>query len=81
MPLMTPAAKMRSGHYFDFMEQNDKVLYRSCITHGYSRRRTRSTLFIVRVEGLGPSWCGIYRDGWGWGPCWSGMDRERIACT
>ena len=57
---------MRSGHYFNFIEQNGKVLHRNCTTHGYSRR-TRSTLFIVRVEGLGPGWCGIYREGWGVG--------------
>ena len=40
-----------------------------------------STMFIVRVKGLGPRWCGIYHEGWGWGPCWSGMDREGIART
>ena len=80
MPSTTLAAKMRSGHYFDFIGQNDKVLHWDCTTHGYSRR-TRSTLFIVRVEGLGSGWCGIYREGWGWGPCWSGMDREGIART
>ena len=31
------------------LEHNDKVLHRNCTTHGYSRRRTLSTLFIVRV--------------------------------
>ena len=81
MPLTTPAAKMRSGHYFDFIEQNDKVLHRNCTTHGYSRRKTRSSLFMARVKGLGPGWCGIFREGWGGGPCWSGMDREGIART
>ena len=50
MPSTTPAAQMRSGHYFDFLEQNDKVLHRNCTTHGYSRKITRSALFIVRVE-------------------------------
>ena len=57
---------MRSGHCFDLIEQNDKDLRRRCTTDGYSRRRTRNSLFIVRVEGLDPGWCGIYRDGWGW---------------
>ena len=78
MQSTTPAAKMRSGHYFDFIEQNDKVLHRSCTTHGYSRRGTQNTLFIVRVEGFGPGWCGIYREGWGWvhvGPEWIGNEK------
>ena len=65
MPSTTPATKKRSGHYFDFIEQNVKVLHHNCTTHGYSRRRTRRTLFSVRVERLGPGWCGIYREGWG----------------
>ena len=81
MPSTSPAAKMLSGHYFDFLEQNGKVLHRNCTTHGYSRRRTRSTMFIVRVKELGPAWCGICREGWGGGPCWSRMDREGIART
>ena len=81
MPSTTPAAKMRSGHYFDFMEQNDKFVHRNCTIHGYSRRSTRSTMFIVRVKSLGPGWCGICREGcWG-GSFWSGMDREGIART
>ena len=63
MTSTTPSAKMRSGHYFNSVEQNDKSLYRNCTTHGYSRRRTRSTLFIVRVWGLGSGWFGIYREG------------------
>ena len=65
MPSTTPATKMRSGHYFDFIELNDKVLHRNCTTHSYSRIRTRSALFIVRVEGSGLGWCGICREGWG----------------
>ena len=54
MPSTFPAAKMRPGHYFDFTEQNDNVLHRNFTTHDFSRRRTRSTLFIVRVGGLVP---------------------------
>ena len=77
MPSTTPAAKMRSGHYSDFIEQNDNVLRPNCTNHGHSRRRTRSTLFIVRVGGLGAGWPGIYREGWGWvhaGPEWIGNE-------
>ena len=67
MKSTTAAAKIRSRYYFDFLEQNDKALHRNCTAHGHSRRRTRSTLFIVRVEGLDTGWCGIYREGWGGG--------------
>ena len=56
------------------LEQNNKVLHRNCTTHGDSRRRTQSTLFIVRVEGLGPGWCAGLTAWVGGGPCWSGMD-------
>ena len=67
MPSTTPAAKMRPGHYFDFIEQNDSILHHNCTTYDYSRRRTRSTQFIVRVGKLGPGWSRIYREGWGGG--------------
>ena len=67
MPSTTPTAKMRSMHYFGFIKLIDKVLHRNCTTHGYSRRRMRSTLFIVRVEGLAPGWGSICREGWGGG--------------
>ena len=64
MPSTTPAAKMRSRHYFDVVEQNGNVPHRNCTTHPYSRRRTRSTLFIVSVGGSGPGWFGIHRESW-----------------
>ena len=32
-----PRRKDTSGHYLDFIEQNDKVLHRNCTTHRYSR--------------------------------------------
>ena len=60
MPSTTPAGTMRSGRHFYFIEQNEKVLHRSCATHG-------STPFIVRVKGLGSGWCGVYREGLGGG--------------
>ena len=56
IPSTTPAAIVHSGHYFDFMEQNDKGLQCNCTTHGYSRRRTKSTLGILTVKGLAPGW-------------------------
>ena len=77
MQSTTPTAKMRSGQYFDFIDQNDKVIHRKFTTHCYSMRRTQSTLFTVRLDGLGPRWCGICREGWGCvhvGPEWIGNE-------